>query len=165
MGSFWLVLNTHVWNLSRNFWYAYHFIHETFDTHICFLTWNLWRFLSSLANHNIGNGCHKRATTLILWGQRQFWRYFRFQSGQPMFMTHFVSNVICFHFVYSEPTRLFSSCPKNPIFAVDGHNTENVRPGFHYRYHLQGQISGRLRKHPDVLSTTSAIYVSSASFR
>ena len=50
MGSFDWSLNIHVWNLSRNFWYAYHFIHETFDTRIvlytkllirvCFLTWN-----------------------------------------------------------------------------------------------------------------------------
>ena len=28
-----------------------------------------------------GNGCHKRATTLLLWGQRQFWGNFRFQPG------------------------------------------------------------------------------------
>ena len=28
-----------------------------------------------------GNGCHRRATTLILWGQRQFWGNFRFQLG------------------------------------------------------------------------------------
>ena len=32
MGSFDWSLNIHVWNLSRIFWYAYRFIHETFDT-------------------------------------------------------------------------------------------------------------------------------------
>ena len=99
MGSFDWSINIYVWNLSRNFWYACHFIHETFDTRIilytellirvsfyarnfgyayhfihgtvdtrivlyttlfireCFLswnlfhTWNLWCFLSTLANH------------------------------------------------------------------------------------------------------------------
>ena len=28
-----------------------------------------------------GNGCHKCATTLILWGQRQFWGNLRFHPG------------------------------------------------------------------------------------
>ena len=28
-----------------------------------------------------GNGCHKRATTLILWGLRQVWGNFRFRPG------------------------------------------------------------------------------------
>ena len=32
MGSFDWSLNIHVWNLSRKFWYAYDFIHKTFDT-------------------------------------------------------------------------------------------------------------------------------------
>ena len=60
-GEFWLVLKhtrmksftqllIRVSFYTRNFWYAYHFIHETFDTRIvlytkllirvCFLTWN-----------------------------------------------------------------------------------------------------------------------------
>ena len=43
-------------------------------------------------------------------------------------------------FEYIGPTQLFSSCSKNSIFAADEHNTENVRSGFHYRYHLQGQF-------------------------
>ena len=38
-----------------------------------------------------------------------------------------VSNIICFHSVESEPIQLFSSCSKNPIFAVDERSTENVR--------------------------------------
>ena len=39
---------------------------------------------SMLSTHKVlsrGNGCHKRATTLILWGRRQFWGNFRFQPG------------------------------------------------------------------------------------
>ena len=39
---------------------------------------------SMLSTHIVlsrGNGCHKRATTLILWGRRQFWGNFRFQPG------------------------------------------------------------------------------------
>ena len=38
MGSFDWSLNIHVWNISRNFWYAYHFIHETFDSRIILYT-------------------------------------------------------------------------------------------------------------------------------
>ena len=38
MRSFDCSLNIHVWNLSRNFWYTYHFIHETFDTRIILYT-------------------------------------------------------------------------------------------------------------------------------
>ena len=45
--------------------------------------------------------------------------------------------------------RLFSSCSKNSIFAVDEHNTENVTSGYHHRYHFQGQLqNGKLRKTP-----------------
>ena len=44
--------------------------------------------------------------------------------------------MISFQFVYSEPTRLFSSSSKNQIFAVDEYNTENVRTGYYFRYHL-----------------------------
>ena len=50
MESFDWSSNIHVWNLSRNLWYAYPFIHETSDTRIvlytkllirvCILTWN-----------------------------------------------------------------------------------------------------------------------------
>ena len=62
-----------------------------------------------------------------------------------------MSIVICFHFVYIGTTQLFSSCSKNSIFAADEHNHENVRSGFHYRYHLQGQFQDvRLRKRPNL---------------
>ena len=110
---------------------------------------------SMLSTHIVlsrGNGCHKRATTLILWGRRQFWGNFRFQPGFKQYSWRiFVSIVICFHFVYIGTTQLFSSYSKNSIFAADEHNHENVRSGFHYRCYLQGQFQDvRLRKRPDL---------------
>ena len=45
MGSFDWLLNIYVWNISRNFWYAYHFIHETFDTRIVLYMKLLYIFL------------------------------------------------------------------------------------------------------------------------
>ena len=82
-----------------------------------------------------GNGCHKCATTLILWGQRQFLGIFRIQQVYMMCMRFFVPFIICFHIVYNEPTQLPSSDSKNPILAVDERNTENVRSGYHYHGH------------------------------
>ena len=91
MGNFDWSLNIHVWNISRNFlirvlfytrnfWYAYHFIHETFDTRIvlytkllirvCFLTWN-FSYVESLVLFVHFGQPYKSLPTLALPTARQ----------------------------------------------------------------------------------------------
>ena len=96
-----------------------------------------------LSTHTVlsrGNGCHKRATTVSCEVSASFEETFDFNRVKQCSWRSFVSIVICFHFEYIGPTQLFSSCSKNSIFVADEHSTENVRSGFHYHYHLQGQF-------------------------
>ena len=66
------------------------------------------RILSTHIVLSRGNGCHKRATTLILWGLRQFWGNFRFQPGQAVFMTYLCVNCDLFPFcVYRNYSFVF----------------------------------------------------------
>ena len=83
-----------------------------------------------------GNGCHKCATTLILWGQPQFFRNFLNSAGfrdvHEIFLYHSLSvSISCI-------TSLLSChhlTLRTQIRAVDERNAENLRSGYRYHCH------------------------------
>ena len=102
---------------------------------------------SGMNSHEMSNLFDKHSTELRVWsvGFPQKKHIVRVRSA-PIFrilpnsaglanicMRYFRAKHYLFPFS-DEPTRLISSCSKYPLLAVDKHNTENVRPAYHYHW-------------------------------